>query len=76
MPAKISRLMPFPMPRSVICSPIHMTNRVPTARVKAARTRKAVGERVEVTTSRPGAFWLWARDAMPMPWMKARNTVR
>ncbi len=76
MPAKISRLMPLPMPRSVICSPIHMTNIVPTDSVKAARKRKAVGEMALVTTSRPGAFWLWAREAMPMPWMKARATVR
>ena len=76
IPAKISRLMPLPMPRSVICSPIHMTNMVPTARVNAARKRKAVGERELVTTSRPGAFWLWASEAMPRPWTKARPTVR
>ena len=33
MPAKISRLIPFPMPRSVICSPSHMMNVVPAVSV-------------------------------------------
>ena len=33
MPAKISRLMPLPMPRSVICSPSHMMNAVPAVSV-------------------------------------------
>ena len=76
MPAKISSEMPLPMPRSVICSPIHMTKMVPTDRVNAARRRKAVGLSAVVTTSRPGVFWLWARDAMPIPCTKAKPTVR
>jgi len=29
MPAKMIREMPFPMPRSVICSPSHMMKAVP-----------------------------------------------
>ena len=29
MPAKMIREIPFPMPRSVICSPSHMMNAVP-----------------------------------------------
>ncbi len=33
MPAKISKLMPLPIPRSVICSPSHMMNVVPAVRV-------------------------------------------
>ena len=33
MPVKISRLMPLPMPRSVICSPSHMMNAVPAVSV-------------------------------------------
>jgi hypothetical protein len=76
MPAKIRREMPLPTPRSVICSPSHITKMEPTAREKAARSRNPVGERVETTTSRPGWFWLWAREAMPKPWTKARPTVR
>jgi len=35
MPAKISREMPLPTPRSVICSPSHITKILPVARVKA-----------------------------------------
>ena len=34
MPAKISRLMPLPMPRSVICSPSHMMKAVPVVSVR------------------------------------------
>ena len=34
MPAKISRLIPLPMPRSVICSPSHMMNVVPPVSVR------------------------------------------
>ena len=33
MPAKMMKLMPLPMPRSVISSPIHITRMVPAARV-------------------------------------------
>ena len=33
MPAKISSDMPLPMPRSVICSPSHMTKTLPVVRV-------------------------------------------
>ena len=34
MPAKIRRLMPLPMPFSVMRSPIHMASAVPAARQK------------------------------------------
>ena len=33
MPAKMMKLMPLPMPRSVISSPIHMARMVPAVRV-------------------------------------------
>ena len=33
IPAMITSEMPLPMPRSVICSPIHMTNIEPTVTV-------------------------------------------
>ena len=33
MPAKMMKLMPLPMPRSVINSPIHMARTVPAASV-------------------------------------------
>jgi hypothetical protein len=40
MPAKISSDIPFPMPRSVICSPSHMTNIVPVVIVRTHINRK------------------------------------
>ena len=33
MPAKMMKLMPLPMPRSVINSPIHIASTVPAVRV-------------------------------------------
>ena len=36
MPAKMMSEMPLPMPRSVICSPSHMTNAVPVVSVRIA----------------------------------------
>ncbi len=39
MPAMMIRLMPLPMPRLVICSPIHIRNRVPPTRLMVAATR-------------------------------------
>ena len=33
MPAKMMKLMPLPMPRSVMSSPIHITSTVPAVRV-------------------------------------------
>ena len=40
MPAKISNDIPLPMPRSVICSPSHITNIVPVVRVSTHISRK------------------------------------
>jgi len=37
---KISRLAPLPMPRSVICSPNHITNTPPVVRVSTVVSRK------------------------------------
>ena len=37
---KISRLMPFPMPRSVICSPSHITKTPPVVSVRTVVRRK------------------------------------
>ena len=71
MPAKISREMPLPMPRSVICSPSHITKMEPVDRVKAHSSLKPIPGMM--TTSGPR---LWAREAMPKPWTKARPTVR
>ena len=39
MPAKMMREMPLPMPRSVICSPIHMMKAVPAESVMTVMIR-------------------------------------
>ena len=41
MPAKMMSEMPLPIPRSVICSPSHMTNAVPVVRVRIAMRTNA-----------------------------------
>ena len=46
MPAKMSRHIPLPMPRSVICSPSHMMKAVPAVRVMTQRGMKAPREMV------------------------------
>ena len=40
MPAKMMRLIPLPMPRSVICSPSHMMKAVPVVRVSTVMSLK------------------------------------
>ena len=40
MPAKMRRLIPLPMPRSVICSPSHMMKAVPVVRVSTVMSLK------------------------------------
>ena len=40
MPAMMISEMPLPMPRSVICSPIHMRNIVPAVTVSTVITMK------------------------------------
>ena len=47
MPAKMMKLMPLPMPRSVISSPIHITSTVPAVSENELRERLQAGE-VEV----------------------------
>ena len=42
MPAKMSRLIPLPMPRSVICSPSHMMKAVPVVRVSTVMSLKPI----------------------------------
>ena len=44
----MSRLIPLPMPRSVICSPSHMMKAVPAVRVMTQRGMKAAREMVTI----------------------------
>ncbi len=74
MPAKMMRLIPLPIPRSVICSPSHMMKAVPVVRVSTVMSLKA----------RPGfsTIWNWFETvvrsrytAIAEDWMTESNTV-
>ncbi len=53
IPAKISNEMPLPTPRSVICSPSHMTKMVPVVSVSTVLNRKAPGRRANAVDLEP-----------------------
>ena len=62
------REMPFPIPRSVICSPSHMIKAVPVVRVSMVRSRKpqpGSGMRARP----PGEVCRSMKMAMPNDWM-------
>ena len=50
IPVKISSDMPFPMPRSVICSPSHMMKAVPAVSVMTHIGMNALREMVTIDT--------------------------
>ena len=56
MPAMMISDTPLPMPRLVICSPIHIRNSVPPTRLIVAATRNSM----------PGS------TTAPMPWVAAQ----
>ena len=75
MPAKMIKLIPFPMPRSVICSPIHMMKAVPVVSVIITMKRKP----------HPGSATIWgpvpppersSAIAVMNPWKRVSATVR
>jgi hypothetical protein len=68
MPAKMSSEMPLPTPRSVICSPSHMTKTVPVVSVST----------VEATYQPPsGSTSLaWSQRATMKVWNEQSTTVR
>jgi len=68
---KISRLIPFPRPRSVICSPSHITNTPPTVSTKAVVIRKPQPGAATAPCTTPSM-----KIAMPQAWPAARPTVR
>ena len=68
IPAKIINEIPFPIPRSLICSPTHIKNAVPAVRVMTVSARKAQGLKVEITIGcPPGAAMLSSPTAMAKP---------
>ena len=55
MPAKMMKLMPLPMPRSVMSSPIHMTSTVPAVSVKSCVSVSKLVMSKFLMTAVPGA---------------------
>ena len=68
---KMSRLIPFPMPRSVICSPSHMMNTPPAVSVSTVRSLKPNG----FIVTAPG-IWDWMKSEYPYDWNRQSSTVR
>ena len=70
MPAKMISDVPLPTPRAVICSPIHIRNRVPPVSVAT----------VEMTKNAPGSLTtpevFCSPSAMPKDCTSASTTVR
>jgi hypothetical protein len=74
MPAKMISEMPLPMPRSLICSPSHITNAVPVVSVSTVMARKS--QPPSGTSEAPPCVCTFSRNsAMPVPWMIEINTV-
>ena len=69
IPAKMMIEIPFPRPRSVICSPSHIRNIVPVSKeiVVVIRNMKPG------SSTRPA--WLSRATAMPKPWKRPRSNV-
>ncbi len=76
MPAKMINEIPLPMPRSVICSPSHMTKAVPVVRVSTVSRRKPQPWRSSGTSGAPpGAVVRSRKNEMPIPWITDSTTV-
>ena len=74
MPAKMMKLMPLPIPFSVISSPSHISRTEPVVRAtiwvsvsRSARPNEPV---------RTGGFVLWSRARKPYDWRRASGTDR
>ena len=63
MPAKMISEVPLPTPRAVICSPSHISSRVPPTRVTMVTKRK--NRPGSCTTGPIDAVWLSRPTAMP-----------
>ena len=74
MPEKMMREIPFPIPRSVICSPSHIRNAVPAVRVMTASSRNPQPP-MGTTMAPPGLAILSRPIAIPNPWMMLRTMV-
>ena len=74
MPAKMISEMPLPMPRSLICSPSHMTKALPVVSVSMVISRKPQPG-LGTSEAPPGVGVLLEEEAMPVDWMIEITTV-
>ncbi|MBF8290129.1 MAG: hypothetical protein HW391_1097 [Chloroflexi bacterium] len=72
MPAKMMKLMPLPIPFSVMSSPSHMRSTAP-ATIVTIWTHDIAFPRPKPPMMTPDAF---SADRMPNAWRKAIGTVR
>jgi len=78
MPMKMISEIPFPMPRSVICSPSHITKIVPDVRVRMVSSRKAIppdGTTLAVVPLPTPTVRLSRNMLIPYAWITERITV-
>ncbi len=74
MPAKMISEMPLPTPRSLICSPSHMTKAQPVVRVSMVIRRKPQPG-LSTSEAPPGVVVRSRKMAMPADWMSEIATV-
>ena len=75
MPAKMISEMPLPIPRSLICSPSHMTNAVPVVSVSTVMQPEAPTRTRAPAPRRPASCVRSSKRAMPVAWMIEISTV-
>ena len=74
MPIVMISEIPLPIPRSVICSPSHMTNTVPAVSVSTVISRNPMPG-LATAIAPLGPCMLSRKIAIPIPWMIERTTV-
>ena len=75
MPAKMISEMPLPMPRSLICSPSHMTKAVPVVSVSTVSSAEAPAGVGHQRARRRASSCVSSKMAMPVPWTIEISTV-
>ena len=74
MPAKMMKLMPLPMPFSVISSPSHISRTEPAVRA-TIWVSVSMSDRPKAPV-RTGGEVLWSRARKPYDWSRASGTDR
>ncbi len=76
IPAKMISEMPLPIPRSWICSPIHMSSMEPVVSVMTVmKVNQKPGSRIAFGLLDPSVLPPWMKAERPSPWMTASMIV-